>query len=381
MLSKDKKYKITEDILKSDILQKSPKSSALLKYLVKATLAGDYIKEDIIDLEFFGDNNRSDKNNSRVRVNVYNLRKKLDQYYKTEGRQSTWKLCIDKGQYNVRFELQNVNKTYFQKIKTKHGIPYLLLLFISIIFIAKSIKSSPPLWSSFFKNKKSTILIIGDAFGLKGKTITGYEGWTRDYHINSTEEYYEFVEKNQSLKTTNKPSNYKYITGMGAIATQSISKLFYPLDHDFEIQFSSNTSMNDLKKGNLIYVGQYTVSPKVTTLFNEFNPYFKIVEQKLILNRHPNIKDQTFNTYFKGENKDFSIISKFKGPENNECFLFFSNHEIGVKATIENFTNKKFLKEFHKRHLLDKENFTAIYQAHGKDRTNMGLKEILVIPF
>lgn len=54
MLSNDRKFELTENILQSKVFQKSPKSSALLRYLVKATIEGTYLKEDVIDFEFFG---------------------------------------------------------------------------------------------------------------------------------------------------------------------------------------------------------------------------------------------------------------------------------------------------------------------------------------
>lgn len=381
MLSDEKKLAICENIIKSNVFQKSPKSSALLRYLVKATIAGDYLKEDIIDLEFFGDTTQN-KNSPRVRVNIYNLRKKLNKYYETDGKDVVWRLFIDKGQYSVRFDKQKLTKTKLQKIKLKHVLPYLLLVILGILFIINNLSPTPPiLWNSFFKNGKANTLIIGDVFGIKGKTITGGLGWTRDYNINSTEEYYKYIEKNETLKLITKPANYKYTTGMAAVAAQNVSKLFYSLNVDFGIRFSSNIAVADFKKGNLIYVGQHVNNNKMRRLFNDFNPYFKIVGNNLHLTKHPKLNDRSYHTYFGEENNDFSIISKFKGPKGNQCFLFFSNHDIGVKAAIESFTNKEFLKEFNKKYMGEKENFTAIYKANGNDRINLGLEKILVVPF
>ncbi|WP_366184333.1 helix-turn-helix domain-containing protein [Flavobacterium ovatum] len=382
MLSDEKKLILCENIIKTELFQKAPKSSALLKYLVKATLAGDFLKEDIIDLEFFGDKSISDKNNPRVRVNVYNLRKKIELYYKTDGQDIQWRLIIDKGQYSVRFEKLTPNTSTLEKIKLKNVIPYLLLVALSIIFIFSNLKPEPPVvWESFFKNKKATTLIVGDVFGMTGKTITNNEGWTRDFSINSTEDYYAFMENNSELKEIIKPANYTYITSMGVIAVQHVAKLFYDLNSNFGIRFSSHISVDDLKNGNLIYVGQYINNTKLTSLFNNFNPYFKITNQHLIVSGHPNLKDTIYTTYFGKESEDFSIVSRFKGPKNNECFIFFSNHDMGVKATIEHFTDNEFLKKFNKEHMAEKDNFTAIYQVYGKDRTNLGLKSILVVPF
>ena len=82
MISEEKKLQITDNIIKSKIFLKSPKSSALLRYLVKANIEGSFLKEDIIDFEFFGSKSSFDKTNQRVRVNIYNLRKKINNKFK-----------------------------------------------------------------------------------------------------------------------------------------------------------------------------------------------------------------------------------------------------------------------------------------------------------
>ncbi|TGV02972.1 helix-turn-helix domain-containing protein [Flavivirga rizhaonensis] len=383
MLSKEKKLQICDNITNSDVFKKAPKSSALLKYLVKSTLAGNYLKEDIIDLEFFGEKDNLNNSSPRIRVNIYNLRKKIDNYYETEGANATWRLCIDKGQYSVSFEKQDLRKTKFRNVRLKQILPYILLLLVSLFYIISNSKSKPPkLWGSYFKSdKKKSILVIADFFGMQGKTVTGRHGWVRDYSINSSEEYYELIEDKPELKETIQPAHYHFTTSMGAEATHYISKLFYNHNFDFDVRFTSNTSVVDLKKWNLIFVGPFLNKDKFISLFNDFNPYFKLEGEKLLLERHPKLKDTIFTTYFKGEDRDFSIVSRFKGPNKNECFLFFSNHDIGVKATVEHFTNKDSLDVFNKKYMSEKENFTALYEVNGKERTNLGLKNIMVVPF
>ena len=106
MLSEIKKLEVTKRIITSKTFQKASTSSALLQYLVEADIADAFLKEDIIDIEFFRNKRATDKSNTRVRVSMYNLRKKLVDYYEKEGKNSEWKLIIDKGQYRVRFERQ-----------------------------------------------------------------------------------------------------------------------------------------------------------------------------------------------------------------------------------------------------------------------------------
>ena len=102
MLSEEKKLEITEHIVASNTLKNAPTSIAILRYLVQANIEDRFLKEGIIDIEFFGAKADDDKNNPRVRVNIYNLRKKLKSYYENEGTNDLWQIKIDKGQYAVR---------------------------------------------------------------------------------------------------------------------------------------------------------------------------------------------------------------------------------------------------------------------------------------
>lgn len=94
---------IVSKIKDSDTFKNAPTSRGLLQYLYEATKKGVHLKEAVIELEFFKDDQTGAKNNPRVRVNIYNLRKKLAAYYETEGRSDAWQLKIEKGQYKVGF--------------------------------------------------------------------------------------------------------------------------------------------------------------------------------------------------------------------------------------------------------------------------------------
>ena len=85
MLSEDKKIELVDRIVESDTFKNAPTSIAILRYLVKANIENRFLKEGIIDIEFFGAKPDDDKSNPRVRVNIYNLRKKLSSYYEDEG--------------------------------------------------------------------------------------------------------------------------------------------------------------------------------------------------------------------------------------------------------------------------------------------------------
>ncbi len=382
MLSNDKKIELCENILKHKTFQKSPKSSALLRYLVKNSIKEEILKEDIIDLEFFGNNLKTDKNSTRVRVNIYNLRKKLSDYYSSDEIRDNWLLTIKKGQYNVTFEKRKTSKHFISNLKFKHIFPYLLTTLLCCFFIVKNIPEKPSvIWQDFFSKNSHNTLFIGDAYGIIGKTITGGNGWTRDYDITNIEDYYKLLEKKPNLKEITQPAKYNYITGMGAEAAHDIMKLFSKYNSDFDIRYSSNSSFKDIKKGNLIYVGPLRNENKFISIFNEENPYFKLNQKDIIFSNHDSIPDKKINYSHFRNDRDIAIVSRIPSGQNNESFIFFSNHDMGVKATINFFTNKDSLKVFNKKYLKDKQNFTAIFYAYGKDRTNLKMETVMVVPF
>ncbi|MGQ1787623.1 hypothetical protein [Saccharicrinis sp. GN24d3] len=382
MLSKEKKEEITGKILKSETFKNAPTSIAILRYLVQANIEERDLKEGIIDIEFFGGKSDIDKSNPRVRVNIYNLRNKLSKYYNSEGVNDLWQIKIDKGQYDLRFEKNNKNIKKTTKRKYKQALPYTLLAFTICTFLVLQLPHSPPsIWKGFFKNKHATNLFIGDAFGYGGITISGLRGWTRDFSINSLDEYYDMLEEKPELKLTTSPTDYFYSTRMAENATHDLARFFTKWNKDFEIKYATQTSFADIKKGNTIYAGRLKDEKNFIYLFNEANPHFKIEGRTLNFSNHPTIKDTSLTIGSFETELDYTVVSRMPGPNDTEQFLFFSDHDIGVMATVEFFTNKDSLKSFTKKHLEDKPYFTAIFKAKGKERINLNLETIMVVPF
>src|SRR6266852_7096338 len=75
-------------VLESEIFKRSPKLSRLLSYLCGKYFsgAGDELKEYSIAMDVLGRNTEFDPQlDAVVRVDTYHLRKRLKQYYATEG--------------------------------------------------------------------------------------------------------------------------------------------------------------------------------------------------------------------------------------------------------------------------------------------------------
>ena len=380
MLSKEKKQKIKDKIISSETFKNAPTSIALLQYLIQANFDERPLKERIIDLEFFKGDPDSEKSNPRVRVNVYNLRKKLDRYYEEEGADDIYRVVIEKGQYSIRFEEHQKNKIK-SRLNIRKLLPYLLFIATLFALIIVLIPPTKPLfWKKFFINGHLTYLYIGDAFGYGGETVSGLRGWTRDFSINSTDEYYQLLEQNQELKTKTALTDFNYSTRMAENATHDLARIFTKNNSDFTIKYATQTSFSDIKKGNTIYVGRLKDQANFVYLFNEANQYITIDSSKIVLTGSSTINDTTIQLRSGITEKEYAVVSRIPGSNNTEQFLFFSDHDIGVMATVEFFTNPDSIKRFAEQHLHNEKYFTAIFVARGKERINLDLETILVVP-
>jgi hypothetical protein len=93
-------------VLESETFKRSPKVSRLLAYLCDQHFRGQggEIKEYTIAVDVLGRDARFDpQQDAIVRVETYHLRKRLKQYYATEGEQNHLQIVLPGGQYNPVF--------------------------------------------------------------------------------------------------------------------------------------------------------------------------------------------------------------------------------------------------------------------------------------
>ncbi len=382
MQENEKHDAIIAHLCKSKTFANAPTSIALLQYLYKASVNQTDLKESIIEWEFFGTQENSTKSNPKVRVNVYNLRKKLTHYYQEEGKKEPYRVVIDKGQYLIRFERSNEKSTLRSQFNLGVLLPYLLLIVLLTAWIVNSIPpSKPKLWEPFLSDKTKTTLFIGDAFGMMGTTITGNEGWTRDYSINSLEEFYTFCDSQPAFKNKLTPPAYAYTTQMGVFSALNLQTLFTPYKHNFTVRFSSQTTIADIKESNAIYAGTLKNNNPFIPFFNAGNPYFKLQDSLLTFSHHASLRDTLYVFPYTVRDTELAIVSKIKGPNNTCQLLFFSNHDIGVKSTFQYFTNQDSIKKFSDTYLQNHTSFTAIFRAKGVNRSDTELKLLRVVTF
>ncbi len=371
-----------KNILESNTFKKSPSSVRLLKFLANATFDKNDLKETTIGLELFGDSFLNETNSSRIRVSIYNLRKRLDSYYENEGKEDSYRIEIKKGQYYVSFKRNNNHKTIDYNKRYKLVLSLIIVLLICFGITITKILYQPKivLWNSFFKSEKETILVVGDLFGVEGRNYLGRTSWYRDYNINSNADLFEFKRKNPFFKDSIYASSYTYITGMGSVASKDITKLFTNHQRDISIKLSSKLEYRDLKQQNIIYVGPLKNKNKMIDYFNQTNTEYNLFSGEKGISLKHKKKGTIYPLSTATDNTEYAIVSKFYEKSNgNSQFMFFSDHDIGVMATVEYFTTAQKIKAFTSKYKLgEKTSFTALFKVKGQERTNLSLELIIV---
>ena len=135
MLSTKEKKTILKKIVQSDAFSHSQVYIDLLSYLVEASIKNTTPKEYTIATDVFKkDSNFDPSHDTIVRVYIYNLRKKLDQYYSHEGLNDSVRINLPKGHYEITFSPHQKPKR-FNLLKNKYWIVFLSILIFSEFFI------------------------------------------------------------------------------------------------------------------------------------------------------------------------------------------------------------------------------------------------------
>lgn len=379
MIEKDLVEEYLNKITNSKQFTKATNSVVLLRYLVWCSVNNQPIKESIIGLELFGTPFFEEKNNSRVRVSVYNLRKQLKKYYDGEGKKDKIIFDIPKGQYKTEFLIRKEVYPIKQKLH-RLILPLMIIISvcsttISIIKIqddtsSKNKETKIPFWSSFLTNGKNNSIYVGDLFFMYGPGIFGRENVLRDYTINNIEDFDKTLKQDSEIMGKYTPAPYTYLTVSCPYLVNRVSNFFSKYNESLDLKLSSKTGYSEIVSENAIYVGSLTNKNRFVPLFNFQSNNIKIEGANIAIT-YPDSSKLLLSSGLSLKNIDYSIVSCIAGPENTEQFHFFSSHDIGIITAIDYFTNIDSLETFKNGLPKGHKHFSAVYKSSGLERTKM----------
>jgi len=136
---------IQTKILASELFQHSKSCRALLEYLIDCSKSGITPKETTIAAEVFNkDQQFHPGEDPLVRVSIHNLRKRLQDYYNSDGKDDKYRIEIPKGQYVIRLRETKPRRNPDSKFKLTKGflLDYrfhliLILTIVSLVLLLK----------------------------------------------------------------------------------------------------------------------------------------------------------------------------------------------------------------------------------------------------
>ena len=393
LVSENPQNNVLETILRSDIFKEKELYQKLLRYLVKAYQDNEIPKEVTIAHDVFHKGNDFNAaEDTSVRVHMHNLRKKLEEYYQTEGASDALKLFIPKGHYRVKFIQNNPSDGATDSWVKRNRIPilsWLLCLLLITIFVDKVVlhnyghsKAVNPekskIWSSFFDNGFRPAVVIGD--------FLVFHEWDerlnrsrriQDYEINTQDEFKVYIEAY--------PENYPEPWDLGELPHNSIYNIrdilpvFQAFKARMDIYFTSDVDINFIKNRNIVYIGEFKNLRALSDLIVSLPIHHETLHWwngTLSFRRNDSLITLTTSRDFEKSRyvTDLGLVAKLPG-QNNENYLIFAGFGYDAQIKIvELLSQKKSLQEF-ERKIIDRHGsvpdyFSAVFEVKGFDRAS-----------
>ncbi|BDD10798.1 hypothetical protein FUAX_32300 [Fulvitalea axinellae] len=358
---------------------RSATSQALLEYLVRASEKGETPKELQIAVEVLGKKVDSDKE-LNVRPYISKTRKKLEEYYQTEGRYDEMRFELPKGNYRIAFHKKEESKKPGRLLAGA-----LALLGISLVAHLFFILSGPsddgkiknlPIWSGFTNSDKQTAIILGDHYFVHAKLENGMSGTVRLIGVNDDN---NLAELNKELAENGEflaKSKVSYVNRQGPRGLFNVMGILGGGNTDTQMLYSSKVKWEDIKDKNAIFIG----SIKTLALFGSLTKQLGFSYEHRTLS----VIDGQDTVSFKNSSgsyphSEYAATFHFTTEDGRRVLFFFCDNDIGNIGALKYFTDPEGIKAFAKEHLNgDTENFISVFEVKGQDQQDFSVKPCLV---
>ncbi len=357
----DSKAKLAqlEKISRSSGFVKSRRYSELLQYLVESEIEGKSVKEKTIAIELFKkDTAFAPAEDTIVRVSMVNLRKRLSNYYFTEGKSDKLRIEIPKGGYNVVFREVKPGNPWVIARENSFILLALSSLFIVLLGVISfllfqnrklrkhvhPVVQNDPVWSDFSHSSDPTTLVLGDYFFMyESHELENRRIFIRDSRINNLE---EFEEKSSLFYREWQPLEFTYLRKAVVMSAIEISSVLGISSKELLIKQASELEWEDFNNSNIIYVGTIKSLYKLEKLLPSFNLQIErdSVYQMKLLDEADSVSD-TFVLPRLNQNTvmtDYAYIGKKRGPENHVVMVIASGDEVGLANAVSTIASARF---------------------------------------
>lgn len=371
-----------DKIVGSRCFAKSVVLKELLKFLIEKFIDRETPKEIEIAYQVFGQSINSDKEKN-IRIYVYNLRKKLKEYYEDEGVHDLFIISIPKGGYKI--DVQRNKKIAMQLTLKRWWKLFTIgsvLLFIVSIFILTH-ENRPEItkgfiWNKIYESEHPLLFVLGDHYFFSARNSMGVMGTTRVLTINSDEDFEKTLTDHPEIAKDFRKTNQTYINKQAPFGMYKIMSFLGGGSIDINMRYSSELNWEHLKENNTIFIGSYKTQGLLRQVFEKTGVTYNIKNSEL----QYTTKDTSIVYKAIGDNfllREFATLLRFELSDGRIVIALMCNSDVGNIATI------KYLSELENLERLEKltsgftsDNFKAVFEVRGQQQTDFELNLIKI---
>ncbi|HPG39922.1 MAG TPA: hypothetical protein PLP19_11350 [bacterium] len=397
MINEALQKKLVQKILDSKEFTGSKIYQNYLTYLVEATNRGENPKETTIAIEVFGkDSNFNPGEDTIVRSHMYSLRKKLDSYYLTEGKDDKYVLKIPKGHYQTHFVPAGGDKILspllFSRFANRYSFLLIALLFAIIIFQwlhihnnenklknYQVVEKNDPIWKDYLQSDLPVLIVLGNHFFFNVYNDVFKDTVSiRNPRVNSAE---DFMSLYPNLTLTPAPEPYFPYHSVWSMA--SVLSVFNSVHKTPILRKSSDIFPQILNEYNIIFLGSIKTLYRLKHTLHKSHFSYEISPHKVIYTLPDSNIVKTYETsrHSQGPNEDLVLALKLPGPDKNSIMIIASYHSLGapeiVNYLINPVTRKIIEDKFIEKYKSMPQYFEILFRVTGIDKTAYST-EILV---
>ncbi|HWR49626.1 MAG TPA: hypothetical protein VN428_00865 [Bryobacteraceae bacterium] len=269
-------------VLSSAVLEKCSRLRELLSYVAEHSYSQPdvQIPEQQIGIDVFGRKDYDASEDNLVRVQATHLRKKLEQYFSTEGIDDAVAFEIPRGNYALRFRFQNARPC--TPVATA-GVRRRRYLIASAILaglalaaagwfargLALEAQVTQPtvrkLWTQFFANGRETHMVLADA------NLTGVQDFLKQSLVLRQYNRASFMrdlvngrfQDPEFRKLTLRLAGKHWVSFADATAAREIEALGFVPGSRTQYDFARGFSVEDLMEDNAVLLGNKRANPWV----------------------------------------------------------------------------------------------------------------------
>jgi hypothetical protein len=364
-LCDDPRWQLAQRIVASRSFAKSSFLISFLLYVCDRELRGraHEITEHQIGIQAFGRPVTYNPGEDNIVRNYARLlRKRLDEYFESDGKEETLRIAIPRGRYVPVFspsdspeakpvmallstnpadagQAQTETLTYDESSgdiiapqasstleRSARSLSYLLISTATLVallaiiyfgmrsFLPKPAPLSHKLWAQIFDRDRETLIVPADSsFGIL-QNLTHHPVHLSEY-VNGS-----YLDSSLSRPTNIDARNLKdlttqrYTSVVDLNITSSISRLPEMVPDRFAIRYARDLRMEDLKHSNALLLGSLHTNPWVELFQDNMNfvlEYLPDVDDSVVLNRHPLAGESAVykNEWAEGSHRTYAVIA------------------------------------------------------------------------